>query len=116
MPRFLISFPSSAMQVPADELEAVADAAHAVADAARAAGIHVFSGGIDEGAGPVRVHADGTVTPGSYPGVDITGGFTIIDVPDRATAEEWARRIAVACRCPQEVRAFGADPREEQHG
>ena len=58
---------------------------------------------------PVLVAADGTVSTETYPGVDITGGFTILDLPDRAAAEEWARRIAVACRCSQELREFMDD-------
>lgn len=32
------------------------------------------------------------------------GGLTVIDVPDRKTAEYWAGRIAEACGWPQEVR------------
>ena len=38
------------------------------------------------------------------------GGFTILELPNRETAEEWARKIALACRCSQEVREFGYDP------
>ena len=37
-------------------------------------------------------------------------GVTIIDVPSREEALEWAARIAVACRCAEEVREFGQDP------
>jgi len=37
-------------------------------------------------------------------------GFTLIDVPSREEALQWAARIAVACRCAQEVREVGADP------
>ena len=38
------------------------------------------------------------------------GGLTIVDVPSREDALRWAAKIAVACRCAQEVRAIGADP------
>jgi hypothetical protein len=38
------------------------------------------------------------------------GGFTLINVPSREEALQWAARIAIACRCAQEVRAIGADP------
>ena len=41
----------------------------------------------------------------------LDGGMTVIDVPIRDEAIAWAARIAAACRCPQEVRAFGDDPR-----
>jgi hypothetical protein len=36
--------------------------------------------------------------------------MTIIDVPSREEALQWAAKIAVACRCAQEVREFGPDP------
>ncbi len=32
------------------------------------------------------------------------------DVPSREEALRWAAKIAVACRCAQEVREIGADP------
>jgi hypothetical protein len=34
----------------------------------------------------------------------VIGGFSIIDVPSREEALAWAGKIAVACRCDQEVR------------
>ena len=54
---------------------------------------------------------DGTVTDDPYPeGKEHLGGFAIVDVPSREEALEWAAKIAVACRCAQEVRAFLPDP------
>ena len=48
---------------------------------------------------------------GPYPQTkELSGGFTVIDVPTREAALEWAAKIAVACRCAQEVREFGPDP------
>jgi hypothetical protein len=38
------------------------------------------------------------------------GGFSVVDVPSREEALEWAAKIAVACRCAQEVREFLSDP------
>ena len=38
------------------------------------------------------------------------GGVTIIDVASREEALKWAAKIAVACRCPQDVREFMPDP------
>ena len=53
----------------------------------------------------------GTVTDGPYPQTkELSGGFTVVDVPTREAALEWAAKIAVACRCAQEVREFGPDP------
>jgi hypothetical protein len=54
------------------------------------------------------VATDGAVTDGSHP--EAIGGFTLIDVPSREEALRWAAKIAVACRCAQEVREVGADP------
>lgn len=110
MTKYLISFPSHAMQVSAEELPAVADAARAVIEEAKAAGVYVFGGGIDETVDPVLVSGDGSVSADPYPSSVITGGFTVLEVPSRERAIEWARRIAVACRCPQELREFGYDP------
>jgi hypothetical protein len=36
--------------------------------------------------------------------------MSIVDVPSRGEALEWAAKIAVACRCAQEVREFMPDP------
>jgi hypothetical protein len=110
MTKYLISFPSEAMRVTDDELPGVADEAHAVIAEAKAAGVYVFGGGIDEGVDPVLVSGDGTVSAERHPGTTITGGFTVLDLPDREAAEEWARRIAVACHCSQELREFMYDP------
>ena len=108
MTRYLISFPSDAMDhIPDEEGPAVADAAHAVVQEAMSAGVFVFAGGLHEGVGLVA--ADGTVTDAPA-GKAYIGGLTIIDVPSREEALQWATRIAVACRCPQELREVGPDP------
>ncbi|MFJ3958412.1 YciI family protein [Arthrobacter sp. NPDC090010] len=109
--KYLISFPSAAMPVPPEGLQEVADAAHAVVQEAKDAGVWVFGGGIDESIAPVLVEGDGTVTEGTYPQTrQIEGGYTVLEVPSRDAALEWAAKIAVACRCAQEVRAFQYDP------
>jgi hypothetical protein len=41
---------------------------------------------------------------------EVIGGLAVIDVPSREQALEWAAKIAVACRCAQEVREFLPDP------
>lgn len=53
MAKYLISFPSAALQVSASELPAVAAAAHDVVQRAKDAGVWVFGGGIDESVPPV---------------------------------------------------------------
>lgn len=111
MTKYLISFPSGAMVVSAEELQAVADASHAVVQQAKDAGVWVFGGGIDESVAPVMVDGDGTVTEGTYPQtVQLDGGFSVLELPSREAALEWAAKIAEACRCAQEVRAFMYDP------
>lgn len=107
MTKYLISFPSAAMQVSTEDLPAVATAARAVIAEAKAAGVYVFGGGIDEDVAPLLVAADGAIAPAS---TKLDGGFTVLEVPTREEALEWARRIAVACRCSQELREFMYDP------
>jgi hypothetical protein len=111
MTQYLISFPSAAMDVTEEELPEVSAAAHAVIREAKDAGVFVFTGGLDDDVAPVLVAGDGTVSDETYPetaGLD--GGLAVIDVPTREAALEWAAKIAVACRCSQEVREFQFDP------
>ena len=111
MTKYLISFPSSAMVVPQDEMPAVAAAAHAVIEEAKAAGFYVFGGGINEDVAPVKVSADGSTVAGTYPETRrIAGGYTILELPSRKVAEQWAAKMAAACRCDQELREFMFDP------
>jgi hypothetical protein len=110
MTKYLLSFPSEAMVLTAEEFPIVAADAHAVIEEAKAAGVYVFGGGIAEDVDPVLVAADGSVTTQIYPGTELKGGFTILELPNREAAEQWARKIAVACRCAQELREFMYDP------
>src|SRR5918997_1075869 len=80
MTRYLISFDDGAMTFPEEELPAVAMAAHQVVREAKNAGVWIF------------------------------GGFSVVDVPSREEALDWAAKIAVACRCAQEVREIMDDP------
>ena len=110
MTKYLISFPSQAMVLTEEEFPIVVAESHAVIAEAKAAGVYVFGGGIDEEVAPVLVSADGSASAETYPGTEIKGGFTVLELPNREAAQEWARRIAVACRCSQELREFGYDP------
>ncbi|WP_339683702.1 transcription initiation protein [Gimesia maris] len=112
MVKYLISFPSAAMIIPDGDLEAVGRDAHAVIEEAKAVGVYVFAGGIDEAVPPVLVSADGTFAAGGYSwATPLNGGFTVLELPSREDAVAWAARIAKACRCDQELRVFGFDPR-----
>ena len=112
MTRYLISFPAGAMShIPVEDFPAVGDAAHAVVREIKDAGAYVFSGGLADEVGPVMVTGDGAVSGGTYPETtQLSGGFTVVDVPSREDALKWAARIAGACRCAQEVREFMDDP------
>ena len=89
----------------------MAEAAHAVVQAAMEAGVWVFGGGLRSHDELSVVAIDGTVTDGVYPeSKAYIGGFSVVDVPSREEALEWAAKIAVACRCVQEVREFLPDP------
>lgn len=111
MTKYLISFPSNAMVFPEEDLQDVADAAHAVVAEAKEAGVWVFGGGIDESVPPVVVDADRTVIEGTYPETkQLEGGYSILELPSHEAAYEWAAKMAAACRCAQEVRAFQYDP------
>lgn len=111
MAKYLISFPSAAMVVPDGDWDAVVHDSHAVIEEAKAAGVYVFGGGIDESVPPVLVSADGSFAEGGYPwGPTLNGGFTVLELPTREAAVDWAARIAKACRCQQELRVFGFDP------
>ncbi len=108
MPRYLISFDAHAMDhIPNEDVPAVADAARAVVQQAMDAGVWVFGGGLADQKASIAA-VDGTLTDGAYP--EAIGGMSIVDVPSREEALEWGARIAVACRCAQEVREFMPDP------
>jgi len=110
MTQYLISFDDGTMIIPEGELPAVAKAAGQVAQEAREAGVWVFSSGLESQRASI-VATDGTVTDGPYPETkEVLGGFAVVDVPSREEALRWAAKIAVACRCPQEVRVLLADP------
>ena len=83
------------------------NASLAVVQEAIDAGVWVFGGGLENQEASI-VATDGTVTGGPYP--EAIGGVTLVEVSSREEALEWAAKIAVACRCAQEVRAIGADP------
>ena len=110
MTQYLISFDDGWMDFPEEDLPDVARAANAVAAEAKAAGVWVFGGGLEsQRASIVDIH--GVVTDGPYPETkEVIGGFAVVDVRSREEALEWAKKLAVACRCSQEVRELLPDP------
>ena len=110
MPRYLISFDDGAMTFPEEDLPAVGEAAHAVVRQAQDAGVWIFGGGLQSQRASI-VATNGKVTDGPSPETKaVIGGFSIIEVPSREEALAWAAKIAVACRCAQEVREIMFDP------
>jgi hypothetical protein len=106
----MISFDDGTMIFPDEELPDVAKAAGDVVLEAKRAGVWVFGAGLEHQV-PSVVATDGTVTDGPYPeGKEHLGGFAVVDVPTREEALEWAAKIAVACRCSQEVFELLPDP------
>jgi len=114
MTRYLISFGVGAMDhIPDEEMPDVDKAAHAVLQEAVNAGVWVFGAGRESRAASA-VATDGTVTDGPYPETkEVIGGFAIVDVASHEEALAWAAKIAVACRCAQEVRELLPDPRQD---
>jgi len=108
MTRYLISFDAHAMDhIPDEDMPAVAEASHAVVDEAMDARVWVFGGGLENQKASI-VATDGTVADGPYP--QAIGGLSVIEASSREEALKWAAKIAVACRCAQEVREFMPDP------
>lgn len=76
-----------------------------------AAGVRVFVGGLGSASDAISVRRrpDGNllVTDGPYLETkEHIGGFWVLELADREEAVAWARKAAVACRAPVEVRAF----------
>jgi hypothetical protein len=111
MQRYLISFDDGSMDhIPEEDLPAVSQSSRAVVAEAKAAGVWIWGGGIVRQRASI-VGTDGSVVDGPSPETKaVVGGFSIVEVPSREEALVWAAKIAVACRCAQEVREIGYDP------
>jgi hypothetical protein len=78
------------------------------------AGVWVFGAGLERQRASI-VATDGMVTDGPYPETrEVIGGFAIVDVPTREEALAWAAKIAVGCRCAQEVRELLPDVEQDE--
>ncbi|MBV1856660.1 YciI family protein [Catellatospora tritici] len=114
MTQYLISFNDGAMDhIPDEDWPDVGEASHAVVREAINAGVWVFGGGLQRQRASI-VATDGIVTDGPYPETkEVIGGFSVVDVDSREEALAWAARIAVACRCAQEVRELLPDAEQD---
>ncbi len=115
MPRYLISFDDGSMDhIPADDLPEVGRASREVVQEAKDAGVWIFGGGLERQQAAI-VGTDGQVTDGPVPETKaVVGGFSVLEVPTREAALDWAARIARSCRCAQEVREIMDDPESLQ--
>lgn len=110
MPQFVLVLDAHAMDdFPEEDMPEIARAAHAVTQEAMDAGVWVCGSGLEEQRASI-VAADGTVTVGLQVAV---GGLTVIEVPSRVEAHEWAAKWASACRCQQEVWELGFDAQHD---
>ena len=116
MTRYLISFGAHAMDhIPEEDMPAVTAAALAVVEEALNAEAWVYGAGLESQRASI-VATDGMVTDGPFPETkEVIGGFSVVDVRSREEALEWAAKIAVACRCAQEVRELLPEPPGLEH-
>ncbi len=96
---------------PAEWFETRVEPSKAVVREMEEAGVLVFAGGLEENLADA-FSADATsgtlsITDGPYTETaEYLGGITVIDVPDRESAEMWAGKVAQGCGWPQEVRVI----------
>ena len=108
--RFIISFDAGTMIVSDEDLPEVSEDAHRVMREAQQCGAWVTGGGLFDQPATI-VQTDGSVRRGPWPEPKaVIGGFSIVDVASLDDAVEWAKKIAAACRCPQEVSELMDDP------
>jgi hypothetical protein len=93
---------------PPEILEPIMKDIDAVDAEMRVAGAWIFTGGLHPPDTATVLQADGSdllVTDGPFAeGKEHIGGFWIIRAPDLDAALGWARKAAVACKLPVEVR------------
>jgi hypothetical protein len=95
-----------------DDMQRVAAQVSAFNDELQAAGAWVFADGLEPASTATVVRpsgADITLTDGPYAeSKEVMGGFWIIEAADLDAALDWARKGALACEGPVEVRPFQA--------
>lgn len=119
MPQYLLAIqhPEN-YELPADS-EAMMRDIHALNREMIAAGVRDFAGGLQPAgkAKSVRTQAGGEVVVSDGPYLEAkehVGGVWLLKCADMNEAVEWARKAAVACRVPVEVREFLAIPAERK--
>ncbi len=115
MPQYLVAIQHPDNYQPPADGEAMMRDISALNREMIAAGVRDFAGGLQPAgkAKSVRTGADGelVVTDGPYiEAKEYVGGLWLLKCADMNEAVEWARKAAVACRVPVEVREFLAMP------
>jgi hypothetical protein len=123
MPQYLVAIYHPDDYDPSVETEATIEAIHALNREMIAAGARKFACGLSPAgnAKSLRAQPDGNVlvTDGPYTETkEHIGGFWILEAADMDEAQAWARKGAVACVAPVEVREilFRPAPTEEPLG
>jgi len=119
MPQYVVAIQHPDNYQPPPDAEAMMRDISALNREMIAAGVRDFAGGLQSAgkAKAVRQQADGAlvVTDGPYiEAKEYVGGLWLLNCADMNEAVEWARKAAVACRVPVEVREFLAMPPERK--
>jgi hypothetical protein len=119
MPQYLVTIHLPDNYDPSLEDEQMVRDIHALNEELDAAGARVFAGGLEPPsmAKSLRKQPNGDViiTDGPYTEAkEHIGGFSIVEAADMDEALGWARKAAVACRVPVEVRGIFFRPRPDR--
>ncbi len=116
MPQFLLSVwhdEDYVVDFSTEEAQRVVGQVGALNEELMSSGAWVFGGGLmpaSSAAVARPVTGDVTLTDGPYAETkEQIGGFWVVELPDREAALDLARRAAVACEGPVEVRPFQSD-------
>jgi hypothetical protein len=109
MPQYLVAIYHPDNYNPSLETKAMIEEIHALNREMEAAGARKFVAGLSpaSNAKSLRTQPNGNVviTDGPYTEIkEHIGGFWVLEAADLNEALEWARKAAVACRAPVEVR------------
>jgi len=118
MPKFFVAIHLPDNFDPSTMDEATANEIYALNEEMDAAGVTVFACGLApaSNAKSLRPQANGEVLVTDGPFLEAkehVGGFSIIEAADMDEALVWARKGAVACRAPGEVREIFFRPNPE---
>ena len=118
MPQYLVTVHLPDNYDPSLEDEAVIRDIHALNAEMDAAGMRLFAGGLEPASQAKTLcrQANGEViiTDGPYvEAKEHIGGFSIVEAADIDEALAWARKAAIACRVPVEVRGIFYRPRPD---